>query len=442
MPTLPPALKSLSLRKLRRTNAIKVLLTSALLWLIAYTFCRLRFWRDPHSAFFNDRHVYEWRYSLYREHEGRRLITNHNTLAENSSSYTGAGPNPLICAAFLTVRREEENYLEASVGSLLEGLTPLERRALFLNVIFVDTDPSQHPSWGQNWVHRLADHVGSYQNISMDQFHHLQDLEKARNFYEKGVFDYIHALEACMATNATYLAMFEDDIIVADGWMAKTLKGVSDIARIQTLKHVNNNHPWVYLRLFFTETALSWTSADFAYRNMRWIFIGASLSLLAALMAVRRAYLSSHAYLDYPSIGVISFVSLPALVGLVFMVGKYSLMPLSGVVEMNAHGCCTQGLVFPRDQVDALINHLTEVKAGQTDSIIEEYADAKGLTRYALAPQQLQHVGLKSSRDNLEINTRSTWAFWFEENKPAVLRKEHEDLLRDVDVARLLDGHT
>ncbi|RAH75608.1 uncharacterized protein BO66DRAFT_12946 [Aspergillus aculeatinus CBS 121060] len=441
MQILQPTLKSLSLRKLRRSNAIKVLLASALLWSIAYTYCRTRFWRDPHSAFFNDRHVYEWRYSLYREHEARRLITNHNTLAENFTSYTG-GSNPLVCAAFLTVRREEENYLEASVGSLLEGLAPPERRALFLNIIFVDTDPSQHPSWGQNWMHQLADHVGSYQNISLDQFYHLQELEKARNFYEKGVFDYIHALAACMATNATYLAMFEDDIIVADGWMAKTLKGLSEIAQIQELEHNNHNKPWVYLRLFFTETALSWTSADFAYRNMGWIFIGASLSLLAALMAVRRSCPASHAYLDYPTIGAISFVSLPALIGLVYMVGKYSLMPLSGVVEMNAHGCCTQGLVFPRDQVDAVIAHLSEVKAGQTDSIIEEYADAHGLTRYALAPQQLQHVGLKSSRDNLEINTRSTWAFWFEENMPADLRKEHEDLLRDIDVRRLLDEHS
>ncbi|RAK76612.1 uncharacterized protein BO72DRAFT_496833 [Aspergillus fijiensis CBS 313.89] len=418
MQILQPTLKSLSLRKLRRSNAIKVLLVSALLWSIAYTYCRTRFWRDPHSAFFNDRHVYEWRYSLYREHEARRLITNHNTLAENFTSYTGAGSNPLVCAAFLT------------------------RRALFLNIIFVDTDPSQHPSWGQNWMHRLANHVGSYQNISLEQFHHLQELEKARNFYEKGVFDYIHALAACMATNATYLTMFEDDIIVADGRMAKTLNCLSEIAQIQELEHNNQNKPWVYLRLFFTETALSWTSADFAYRNMGWIFIGASLSLLAALMAVRRSYPASHAYLDYPAIGAISFVSLPALIGLVYMVGKYSLMPLSGVVEMNAHGCCTQGLVIPRDQVDALIAHLSEVKAGQTDSIIEKYADAHGLTRYALAPQQLQHVGLKSSRDNLEINTRSTWAFWFEENTPADLRKEHEDLLRDIDVRRLLDGHS
>ncbi|OJK00775.1 hypothetical protein ASPACDRAFT_51674 [Aspergillus aculeatus ATCC 16872] len=358
MQTFQSSLTSLSLRELRRFNAIEVHLASALLYI--------------HSTFFNDRHA---------------LITNHNTLAENFTSYTGAGSNPLICAVFLTVRREEEHYLEASMGSLLEGLTPLERRALFLNIIFVNTDPSQHPSWGQNWVHRLADYVGSYPNISMNQFQHLQELEKVRNFYEKEVYDLIHALEACMITNATYLAMFEDDIIVADGWMAKTSKGLSDIVRIQELKHNNKNIPWVYLRLFFTETALSWTSADFAYRNMGWIFIGASLSLLAALMAVRRSY------------------PLPALIGLVYMVGKYSLMPLGGVVQINAHGCYTQGLVFPRDQ-------------------------------------QLQHLGLKSSRDNLEINTRSTWAFWFEENMSADLRKELGDMLRDIDVRRLLDGHS
>ncbi|RAL10646.1 uncharacterized protein BO97DRAFT_406889 [Aspergillus homomorphus CBS 101889] len=443
MRALQTALKSLPVRKLRRSSAINVLLASVLLWLIAYAYCRVRFWRDPHSAFFNDRHVYEWRYSLYREHQGRRLITTHNTLSDNSPTYTKAGSDPLVCASFLTVRRDED-YLEASVGSLLEGLDPLERRALFLNIIFVDTDPTLHPGWGQKWVHRLADHVGSYRNISIEQFRHLQELEKARNFYEKGVFDYIHALEACMTTNARYFAMFEDDIILADGWMAQTLKGLSDIARERQTQQGNNNNnnnknPWLYLRLFFTETALSWTSSDFAYRNMGWVFVGASSLLLAALLTIRRSYPITHTYLDNPTIGVLSCISLPALIALIYMVGKYSLMPLSGVVEMNAHGCCTQGLIFPRDQVDALIAHLTEVKAGQTDSIIEEYADATRLTRYALAPQQLQHVGLKSSRDNLEINTRSTWAFWFEENKPEVLRREHEALLRDGDVRRFLD---
>ncbi|EIT79236.1 hypothetical protein AO1008_10304 [Aspergillus oryzae 100-8] len=66
------------LRGLLKLNATKVLLASVFLWLTAYEFCRLRYWRDPHSAFFDGRNAYEWKYSLYREHEARRLIAGHN----------------------------------------------------------------------------------------------------------------------------------------------------------------------------------------------------------------------------------------------------------------------------------------------------------------------------------------------------------------------------
>ncbi|QMW24897.1 hypothetical protein G4B84_000142 [Aspergillus flavus NRRL3357] len=107
---------------------------------------------------------------------------------------------------------------------------------------------------------------------------------------------------------------------------------------------------------------------------------------------------------------------------------------------MNTYGCCTQGLVFPREQVDGLITFLKDIKTGQTDFIIEEYADMARLTQYALVPQQLQHVGLKSSRDTLEIYTGSTWAFWFEENDPAKLKRVHEDFLQHPDIQRML-GH-
>ncbi|KAL6240152.1 hypothetical protein BDW75DRAFT_197106 [Aspergillus navahoensis] len=100
------------------------------------------------------------------------------------------------------------------------------------------------------------------------------------------------------------------------------------------------------------------------------------------------------------------------------MVGKYNVMPLQGAVEMNKYGCCTQGLIYPRCRIPYLIAFLQERKSGQMDSLIEEYADQRGLKRFAYAPPQLQHVEIRSSRDNLEINTRSTWAFWFEENDP------------------------
>lgn len=248
--------------------------------------------------------------------------------------------------------------------------------------------------------------------------------------------DYLYALRTCQQLNAPYTIIFEDDIILASGWLARTLKALAQIARLD--EQQSGRKPWLYLRLFYTETALSWTSSDFAYRNMLLVFGMLILSALLCLVALRRSRFTQ-LHLDIASIATISMICVPAFTALVYMVGKYSLMPLQGVIEMNRSGCCTQGLVFPRERVNALIEFLSAKGHGQTDSLIEEYADHDGLTRYALAPPQLQHVGLKSSRDNLDINTRSTWAFWFETNDPASLREEHQRLLQDEDVKGMLN---
>ena len=249
------------------------------------------------------------------------------------------------------------------------------------------------------------------------------------------VSDYTYALATCQASGAPYTIVFEDDIILAQGWMAKTLKALSTIKNT-----LQNNDNWIYLRLFYTETSLGWDSSDFAYRNMPIIFALAILLALIIMSTIRRSKVVSP-YLDYPTIGVIGLIFVPGVIALIYMTGKYTLMPLRGVVEMNSHGCCTQGLLFPQNQVDGLLGYLRKREHGQTDSMIEEYAGQSQLTRYALAPQQLQHVGLQSSRDNDEITTKSTWAFWFEENDPASLRREHEELLGDEDVIAMLDGH-
>ncbi|KAK6826614.1 hypothetical protein RU639_005505 [Aspergillus parasiticus] len=274
-----------ALRRLLKFNATKVLLASVFLWLTAYEFCRLRYWRDPHSAFFDGCNAYEWKYSLYREHEARRLIAGYNAPSD-SHVYVKARMDLTICVSFATVKRDGYDYFEASVGSLLEGLDPRERSALCLNILFADTDPSRNPSWGQKWTDRLADKMGSY-DVSEEEFSHLQELEKARNFREKGIFDYIYSLRTCTTTNASYLAILEEDIIIADGWMVKTLKALSDISLRST------QNPWIYLRLFYTET---------------------SLVVLAGLLLRRLA--SGHPYLDYSTIGVICFISVPGFLGL------------------------------------------------------------------------------------------------------------------------------
>ncbi|KAL5342276.1 hypothetical protein BJX70DRAFT_410417 [Aspergillus crustosus] len=425
------------LTPLLKLRASRIFLSSLCIWLCIYASCRVLFWRDPHSAFFQDRHVYDLDYSLVREHEAWHFILRHDWAISPADyhymkSEPGSGTPPAVCVAMVTVRRDADSYFEASVGSLLEGLDEHERRALYLSVLFADIDPRVHPSWGHKWVDRVVDLAETY-NVPEEQLQHLRELERERNFYEKGVFDYIYALQTCQKVNASYTIVFEDDIILATGWFAKTLSSLADIARLDPTQP----RPWIYLRLFYTETSLGWSNSDTAYRNMPLIMLILVLATFATLVVLRRTRFQ-RLHLDFLSITVIALICVPAFTALAYMAGKYNLMPLRGVVEMNKFGCCTQGLVFPHDRIAGLIEFLTARRHGQTDSLIEEYADQSQLTRYALAPPQLQHVGLKSSRYNLDVNTRSTWAFWFETNDPATLKREHAELLEDQDVQRML----
>ncbi|KAJ5483215.1 hypothetical protein N7530_002461 [Penicillium desertorum] len=416
------------IHRLLKEPAAKVLFVAGLVYLLTFQLCRIHFWRDPHSAFFDIRNVFEWKYSLVREHEANHFISFYSAPSGGDPRAVLSGGTPLICATLATVKRSKDDYFAAAVGSMLSNLDHRERRALYLSVLFANTDPTQHPSWGQKWLERVVDSVLTY-NVSAEEFRYLQKLEEERNFYEKGVYDYIYLLNRCLETGAPYILVLEDDVIFADGWLVKTLNGLYTLSHGRTAR----NGSWIYLRLFFTETSLAWSTSDFWYRNMLLAFGFVIGSGYALLLAVRRYWPSTRGFLNNWTVAAICLVVAPAFTGLVYMIGKYSLFPLQGVVEMNGHGCCTQGLVFPREQVPALVARLQEKKSGQTDSLIEEYAIDSGLTRLALAPQQLQHVGLQSSRDNLEINTQSTWAFWFEENDASELNIEHKRLIAASD---------
>lgn len=166
-------------------RASKILISSLFVWLLIFYYCRVTLWRDPHSAYFQDRHVYELDYSLHREREAWHFISQHNS-GIDPPDYVKSGSTPSVCIAMVTVRRDSDHYFEASVGSLLEGLDERERQALYLSILFADTDPRVHPSWDQKWVGRLVDSADSY-NVTEGQLQHLQDLEKEKNFYEKGV---------------------------------------------------------------------------------------------------------------------------------------------------------------------------------------------------------------------------------------------------------------
>ncbi|TVY43147.1 hypothetical protein LSUB1_G001318 [Lachnellula subtilissima] len=410
------------------SSAGKVFIISSICWLLVFQYCRNRYWREPHSAFFQSEHVYDLQYSEYREEQANEFIDRAH---DPNVKLTKASSHPDICAAFVTVKRENKQYIDAGIGSMLEGLTDEERSKLHAYVFFANTDPTVHPTWNQPWLKNAVDAALSY-NVNATVMEHLRELEEKRNFYEKGVYDYLYALDYCYETSAPYIAMFEGDIILADGWMIKTRKALGEIekhAGVEGEKYWN----WIYLRIFYTETSVGWEETDFMYHYKGSIFAAAAILGYVILFLSRCFVPSTRRYLDYWAIAVICLATIPAFVLLLFMVGKNSLYPPNGVFKMNKFGCCTQALIFPRTQVPELTSYLREIGTGQTDTMIENYADERGKQRLALRPQLVQHVGLESSRDNNFQNSQSTWSFWFEEYNPDTLRKEHDALTRELE---------
>jgi len=162
-----------------KTPSGRVLLFTTTIWLLSFVYCKKKFWRDPHSAFFDSSTVYDQGYSSVRGQQAMDFLD-----SPWSPTYT-TSLDPVICAGIVTARRSNVQYLNTTVGSMLVGLSREERSAIHVRLLFADTNPQDHPDFDQQWLERL-DHVEGY-NVSSQTLAHLGALEDAQDFYEKGV---------------------------------------------------------------------------------------------------------------------------------------------------------------------------------------------------------------------------------------------------------------
>lgn len=147
-----------------KTTAGRVLAATTACWIIAFTLCKYAFWRDPHSTFFDSSAVYEMEYTKTREAEAKVFT--------GSPEFRNPAANPAICVGIISVKRKEKQYLNGTVGSLLAGLTPEERDALNVQVLFADFEPSDHPDYNLKWL-ELLDYWSGY-DISQEQMRKLR----------------------------------------------------------------------------------------------------------------------------------------------------------------------------------------------------------------------------------------------------------------------------
>ncbi|KAK3375711.1 hypothetical protein B0T24DRAFT_205713 [Lasiosphaeria ovina] len=456
-------------------RAVLTLAASGTLWLMIFVYHNHALWRDPHGAYFHSENAFDLGYSRVRQEEARAFLHQYSrdpssnpssdspsNVDINSTSTSAAPPHagdhPALCAAFITMRRthpDASHYFSDSIGSMLAGLSPRERAAVNLTIVFGNVaGDAQHADFAAAypWLPALVDRYGGYEGLSDGELAELARLEEARDFQRKGVLDYLYALERCYNdTAAPFVAVFEDDIVFAADWLARTLLALQRLATAPA-----GSDPWLYLRLFYSETYMLWLSGDDWWYGHLWVTLPlVSAVSAAALLLARRV--QRRVPLDVATVVVLSVIVAPAFTVLAFMAGKYNL-PMyalrdggllnhkailnmvgrvddAGVVPMDAQGCCSQALVFDRRRVPDLVRVLRERGRGQTDLMIEDYCnDARHpMHRFALGEQAVQHVGFVSSRGGGEAGPKSVWAFYFEESTVEELERSRASALDRID---------
>ena len=311
----------------------------------------------------------------------------------NSSESAQVTPKDIkMCVGIATVGREQEQYVRATVGSLLDGLTVEEREEIYLNILIAHTAPHVHPIYGEEWLHHVSEKVLLY-DVSQKQFNDLLNWEKDKDYRKKAIFDYSFLLQSCLNTGAQWIAMIEDDTLAVTGWYPRA---------IEALEMADDKYPiggkhtdWLYLRLFFTEEFLGWNSEE-------WLsYLTASIGVvgMTAVMGLLVRQFVFYKTITNTFITVTCLLCAPACVGLYFLAGRISMRPLSpGVYEMPRFGCCAQGFVFSREMAPRVVNRLATIREGFVDQIIEAWANEANLVRWVVIPSLLQHIGGKSSK--------------------------------------------
>ena len=357
------------------------------LYFLALLSCSYTFKRDPTSAFFDPRLGYERAYSVKRQAQALSFIAT----AENKGPSSNTPEALRLCIGISTIGRPGEQYVQSTIGSLLEGLSQEERAEIHLITFIAQTDPNQHPIYNERWPKAASDEVLLY-NVSKQEIAHLAELERSKNFREKGLWDYTYVLSRCISTGAPYVAILDDDVLAVAGWFNRTMDAI-EFANARTPQQKRSN--WLYLRLFYTEEF-------FGFNKEHWPLyllssIGVFLAAGFALIVVRS--IGFQKYTSDRTVTVVCGVCVPACIILYFLIGRNALYPLApGVHQMQHSGCCGQGLLYPRDMAIPLVDYLREKGNGFPDSVVEEWANEHNYIRWAVVPSLLQHIGGRSSK--------------------------------------------
>ena len=145
----------------------KVVCVLASVYMIALLIARNIAVNDPGSWFFDPKTAYKARYTKIRQIQAESFVD-----IANVSTFWRPDRDRLetrtvrMCIGILSVARDPR-YLDATVGSLLDGLTTDERDELHVIALLPYFDPTKHSAYREPWLHNLVDEIVRQRSLAI-----------------------------------------------------------------------------------------------------------------------------------------------------------------------------------------------------------------------------------------------------------------------------------
>ncbi|KAL4756735.1 uncharacterized protein BDW70DRAFT_153935 [Aspergillus foveolatus] len=160
-----------------------------------------------------------------------------------------------------------------------------------------------------------------------------------------------------------YVAVIEDETLAVKGWFPAVLQALG------TVQQRSAGHEWISLRLFNTERLLGWDSEE-RPRFVALCFLVWAL-LTCVMFLYRRQFDAEPIFLPIHAIWLTSFI----------LSHRNNLLHSFHGRPLNRYGCCSQGLVFPRQLIPRFLAQTDLMIAWLVDMMVEKVADNEGWSR-------------------------------------------------------------
>jgi len=200
---------------------LRSLLLFSFLFVTALLACVFFTRTNPTSAFFHPGAA-NTHYSSVRLREAREFA--HRAASSPQTKADELYP-PGVCIVVSQSERRGSHGFQNTVGSLIHGLSDVERQQIHLKLSVLSTSQSLAAEpWLENVVDSFLDSAAE-----MGEFFGLlsleaqADLETARTGME-----YTELLRSCRATSAEYVLVLNDDVVAMDGWFHRMLAAIEE----------------------------------------------------------------------------------------------------------------------------------------------------------------------------------------------------------------------